>query len=364
MQSVQRPRAYWLASFSHSRWRRFIDEGAGTAGFRARRWKTVHSIRPGDHLLCYLTGKSRWIGLLEAASFPYLERAPLWQEVVSAPYCAALPLWEEDAFPAKVRVKPVVTLTPATAVSIFGLRKDLSLFQDLPRPNVWAARVRSSPSRWSAIDGLIVARALKAAAREATGPPATDQGVAEQNGGYALPQTAHTEIQWLLLKLGNDMGFEVWAARNDKGREYDGNRFSSLPRLRERLPLPFDEAVSRIIEHIDVLWLQGSAIVAAFEIESTTSIYSGLLRMADLVAMQPNLSIPLYLVAPDERRAKVISEVRRPAFSRLSPPLGAICRLIRFSRLRAGMAQASPFLRYLKADFLQEISESCAPDGL
>ena len=52
-------------------------------------------------------------------------------------------------------------------------------------------------------------------------------------------------------------------------------------------------------------------MVAAFEIESTTSIYSGLLRMSDLIAMQPNLNIPLYLVAPNERRQKVFAEVNR-----------------------------------------------------
>jgi hypothetical protein len=46
-----------------------------------------------------------------------------------------------------------------------------------------------------------------------------------------------------------------------------------------------------------VVWLKGNAIVAAFEIESKTSIYSGLLRMSDLIAMQPNLDIPLYLGA-------------------------------------------------------------------
>jgi hypothetical protein len=42
---------------------------------------------------------------------------------------------------------------------------------------------------------------------------------------------------------------------------------------------------------IDVLRLKGHAVVAAFEIERTTSIHSGLLRMADLVAVQPNLNI-------------------------------------------------------------------------
>ncbi len=38
--------------------------------------------------------------------------------------------------------------------------------------------------------------------------------------------------------------------------------------------------------------------------------------------MQTNLNIPLYLVAPDDRRDKVITEVNRPTFSRLSPLLG------------------------------------------
>jgi hypothetical protein len=58
--------------------------------------------------------------------------------------------------------------------------------------------------------------------------------------------------------------------------------------MRSNLPRQFDDATNRTVELIDVLWLQGNAIVAAFEVESTTSIYSGPLRMADLVAMQPN----------------------------------------------------------------------------
>ena len=35
--------------------------------------------------------------------------------------------------------------------------------------------------------------------------------------------------------------------------------------------------------------------------------------------MQPNLNIPLYIVAPGERRDKVVKEVNRPTFARLSP---------------------------------------------
>jgi hypothetical protein len=129
--------------------------------------------------------------------------------------------------------------------------------------------------------------------------------------------------------------------------------------MKSELPLQFDEATNKTIELIDVLWLKGNAIVAAFEVESTTSIYSGLLRMSDLVAMQPNLNIPLYLVAPDERREKVISEVNRPTFSILKPPLSQICRFISFSTLKDQIKTVSHILRYIKPEFLEEISESC-----
>ena len=81
--------------------------------------------------------------------------------------------------------------------------------------------------------------------------------------------------------------------------------------------------------------------------------------MSDLLAMQPNLNIPLYLVAPDDRRQKVIDEVNRPTFTRLSPPLSDVCRFISFSSLRERLKQAEPFIRHLKPEFLEELSESC-----
>ncbi len=78
--------------------------------------------------------------------------------------------------------------------------------------------------------------------------------------------------------------------------------------------------------------------------------------------MQPNLNIPLYLVAPDDRRDKVITEVNRPTFARLSVPMSQICRFIAFSALRKKIAEASSFIRYMKPEFLSEISESCLID--
>ena len=81
--------------------------------------------------------------------------------------------------------------------------------------------------------------------------------------------------------------------------------------------------------------------------------------MSDLVSMQPNLSIPLYLVAPDDRREKVMTEVNRPTFSKLSPPLSEICRFISFGTLKEQIKAVGHMLRFIKPEFLEEISESC-----
>jgi hypothetical protein len=108
-----------------------------------------------------------------------------------------------------------------------------------------------------------------------------------------------------------------------------------------------------------VLWIRGNSIVVAFEVESTTSIYSGLLRMSDLLALQPNLEINLYLVAPDERRDKVEQELMRPTFKIREKPLLNVCGFLAFSRLmekieairKLGLAAS------LKPTFLEQTAE-------
>lgn len=368
-------KSYWLNLYTGVTWDEFLAAGGEVTGFRSAQWKTVQQIKPGDYLLCYLTGVSRWIGVLE---------------VVSEPFKDDTPIWREERFPCRVPVKPLVTLTPETGVPVLMLRDQLSVFQDLSNPNAWTGRFRRSPTRWKTGDGEAVVsavldakenpvnrpvspaklarrpRALRAAGGSVTVPDAEETTDAPEQieAATSKESTAHTEIQWSLLKLGSDMGLDVWVARNDRGREWNGHRFSDLPRIRTELPHQFDEATNRTVELIDVLWLKGNAVVAAFEVESTTSIYSGLLRMADLLAMQPNLNIPLYLVAPDERRQKVVAEVNRPTFSKLPTPLVDVCRYISFSSLREHVERARPYIRYLKADFLDELSEACVAEDL
>lgn len=129
--------------------------------------------------------------------------------------------------------------------------------------------------------------------------------------------SAHTHVQWMLAKIGRKLGCKVWIARNDRSKVWNGETLGSLSI--DSLPaLGMGSTSQRIIELIDVVWLRtGKQVAAAFEVEHTTSVYSGLLRMSDLGALSPNLNFPFYIVAPEERTAKVKKELSRPTFQAL-----------------------------------------------
>jgi hypothetical protein len=71
-------RQYWLDLFTGATWHEFLDAGGHISGYRERRWKMVQQMKPGDYLLCYLTGVSRWIGVLEAVSSPFKNTSSIW----------------------------------------------------------------------------------------------------------------------------------------------------------------------------------------------------------------------------------------------------------------------------------------------
>lgn len=142
------------------------------------------------------------------------------------------------------------------------------------------------------------------------------------------------QIQGLIAKIGTAMGFTIWLPKADRSRVL--KVWKAEPgELLDELPLGYDATTIKTIEQIDVLWLRKRSIVRAFEVEHTTSVYSGLLRMADLVALQPNINIKLHIVAPAEKREKVLQEILRPVFSLLEGrALSEMCTYLSYDSIR------------------------------
>src|SRR5437879_13797472 len=91
---------YWLDLFTGQTWQEFRDYGASVSGFRKRMHNAVNRIKPGDVLLCYLTGVMRWVGALEV-------RGPSRDKKI---------IWEFDEFPERLSVKPLVLRLPELCV--------------------------------------------------------------------------------------------------------------------------------------------------------------------------------------------------------------------------------------------------------
>lgn len=169
------------------------------------------------------------------------------------------------------------------------------------------------------------------------------------------------QIQALLAKIGAAMGFKVWLPCNDRSRVL--RVWQPGPgQLLESLPLAFDATTVATVGQIDVLWLDRRSIVRAFELEGTTAIYSGLLRMADLVALQPNLKVRLHIVASADRRDKVMREIQRPVFSLLEGgALREFCTFISYDHVREISENA--FLKHTTESVLDEFEEFAEGDG-
>jgi hypothetical protein len=347
---VEAGRRYYIDLFTPETWREAAARDFDVTGFSERRRRYANRIVPGDIFLCYLTGKSRFIGALRATSEVYTDEEPIWTSQV---------------FPTRFRCELVVQVPEDRGIHLREVQ-DRSA-----QPETYNWIFRASPQEMPPDDSEWILERLEEIARSSPAVAPVEIEVGQEEGdadssdspvdepeAEVVPERAHTRIQWKLASLGQQMGLGVWIARNDMSATFNGERLGDLSI--EELPFSYDSTTQGTIERIDVLWVKRNRIEAAFEIESTTAIYSGLLRMADLLALQPNIDIPLYIVAPDDRRHLVQREIRRPTFTRMETPLHQICRYLPFSAFEEALERFGEGVRYMRPDFLESIAEQVA----
>ena len=130
----------------------------------------------------------------------------------------------------------------------------------------------------------------------------------------------HTQVQAWLRDLGMALGFDVWVAANDRGRALGRGVLGDD--CQETLPDSIASAPGAdAVRLIDVLWLDrgNSHVSAAFEVEHSTSIYSGIVRLLDLALSNTSGAAQgLFLVAPDDRENEVRNQLARPAFQSIA----------------------------------------------
>lgn len=337
--------AYFLSLFSPETYEAFTKSGRDISGFRVRHQNAAARIQPGDKFLCYMTRLSRWVGILEVSTSWFKDETPLFYPT-------------EDPFSLRFKVKALAWLPKEKAIPIHEDRvwNELSFTRGHQKgSSKWTGAVRTSLKQLDDRDASFLENFILAQARNGE-----VFEIDEQEYRKLIPHTVHrvdrvvsvtipqeaepepevgpsevrdsTRIQALLAIIGAQMGMKIWLPRNNRAALSEWHDESNA--LIDVLPLNYDETTIKTIEQIDVIWLRRRAIVRAFEVEHTTSIYSGILRMADLLALQPNMDIKLHIVAPIERREKVFQELRRPVFSLLDKgPLAESCTYLSYDSI-------------------------------
>jgi len=147
-----------------------------------------------------------------------------------------------------------------------------------------------------------------------------------RGGAKHIPELTHSQVQTLLAGIGNLKGYEVFVPPSDVGR-LDWSLSRKFPIAKE-VPKGFRD-VSSILGEIDVIWVASgrATIEGLFEVEHTTSIYSGLLRFNDVLLTNPTVS----------RFSIVSEESRRSVFSR---------QLFRPTFRKSGLSELTTFMEY------------------
>lgn len=370
--------AFYLDLFTPETWAAFqSQQGEFISGFRERQRKTAERLQPGDIFLCYLVRLSRWCGVLKTTSQFFIDDAPVFSN--------------PDPFVVRFKVEPLVVLDVERSIPIEDeqIWPALNWTKGIAVGSVgWAQKAgfRASLRELPRADGELLRQILEKQAVERTTFPLSHgdqrklrskQTINTEVGTVVVEVPDEEEelqeafepseprdsfkVQAAIARMGADMGFRVWLPKNDKQRVLELLPVTSRAAVLEKLPLNYDDTTLRTIEQIDVIWLNNRAMARAFEVEHTTAIYSGLLRMADLLALQPNINIKLHIVAPEAKREKVLREIRRPVFSLLAPgPLYESCTYISYESIN--QIGSIKHLSHMSDSILEEYEESAQDD--
>lgn len=163
----------------------------------------------------------------------------------------------------------------------------------------------------------------------------------------------HIDVQRKLARLGAIFNYDVWIARNDRSSVSDGVALGTLPRVIQALPRMHDLThVMNTIEYIDVIWLEKNKVVCAFEVEQSTNIYSGILRLSDLMATA-NVNMELFIVSSDRRRSQFLNAISRPTFDQIEPPLRKKCGFLSYAAIDKLLSYDEEDLMHMRATVLR-----------
>ena len=225
-------------------------------------------------------------------------------------------LWwfKDPIFAARLRQIPLTERVEQTVFRYLNSRSRATFTE------VWDAVSREFPNSLTS-DSTSIKQALDMYARKLG-----NQGYWMLSDEVRLRIRSHSEIIALLSFIGKRRGYGIWIGKNEQGTRAEGLagdvRLSSLVTAR---PSELSGVINEAdVWNMDLLWLKGTVVVAAFEVEYTTTMTSALQRGSNLPPETPKV-----MVIPEERQTDFQRKMQSPLFSeRFQRIRGACCTSI------------------------------------
>jgi len=255
--------------------------------------KNVKIVKPGDKIVYYCKTDYVIKGIFEIIESVY-DIEPQWRYS-----------------PFQFRIKPVfIPAKPLDFKSlVFSPDIKLDMFKKLDDLKRWGSVLQGQVSAIKPLtehDFDIILDALRAKPKK---------GPMEEEPLPPEYESKHTDIQHKIAELGiNKYGYRVHVGISDKSKIDISGLLSEIPQFH-------GEDVISIARWIDVIFFdkERDLMRRAFEIEHSTNIYSGLLRLNDIAtSLLKSEEIKFFIVAPKSRIGKFEQELARPSFRRLA----------------------------------------------
>ncbi|MBI3599566.1 MAG: DNA adenine methylase [Nitrospinae bacterium] len=170
---------------------------------------------------------------------------------------------------------------------------------------VWDAVSTEFPNSLTS-DSTSIMDALKIYARQVTGgywllKPEIQQRIRQ-----------HNEVIAILAVIGKKQGYDIWIGKREH-HEKDSGLIATGKTLDEYMTvkhLRIDNATNQgVIENIDLIWIKDRRVKAIFEVESTTSMTSALMRGSNI-----DREVDKFMVLPEEREDQFKRKMTSPLF--------------------------------------------------
>lgn len=137
---------YYLCLFNQETWHEFLSRDEKIYGTTKNKLPQARKIKNSDYLICYVTKRSRFVGILQKNSDTFYDESKIW---------------ETGEYPVRFTVNVVYAVSVGKGIPILKLRHKLSLCEKIKNKKRWASFFINSFNEFSYDDGNLIMNELR-----------------------------------------------------------------------------------------------------------------------------------------------------------------------------------------------------------